>query len=174
MAHVRYATRGSKDKILEEAHPHVIGGTVEHRDNHILIWDCDMAAVHNGQVDRVFFEDSAPLHLYSSCRHRSLALPLPQARRTQFPQGSAWSLYLGHRRQARARRDRNPRSHWNQTRSARLEGRQVRDGLGGHRLPQKRRRIRRGLGAGSDLLSHARRELPQGSCGIDQPRLLLF
>ena len=72
MAHVRYATRGSKDKILEEAHPHVIGGTIEHRDNHILIWDCDMAAVHNGQIDRVFFQDLAPLHLYSSCDTEAL------------------------------------------------------------------------------------------------------
>ena len=72
MAHVRYATRGSKDKILEEAHPHVIGGTVEHRDNHILIWDCDVAAVHNGQVDRAFFQDTAPLHLYSSCDTETL------------------------------------------------------------------------------------------------------
>ena len=72
MAHVRYATRGSKDKILEEAHPHVIGGTIENRDNHILIWDCDMAAVHNGQVDPVFFQDSAPEHLYSSCDTEAL------------------------------------------------------------------------------------------------------
>ena len=29
MAHVRYATRGRKDKILEDAHPHVIGGRSE-------------------------------------------------------------------------------------------------------------------------------------------------
>ena len=72
MAHVRYATRGSKDKILEEAHPHVIGGRIENRDNHILIWDCDMAAVHNGQVDQVFFKDSAPDHLYSNCDTEAL------------------------------------------------------------------------------------------------------
>ena len=72
MAHVRYATRGSKDMILEEAHPHVIGGTIENRDNHIMIWDCDMAAVHNGQVDTVFLKDSAPEHMYSSCDTEAL------------------------------------------------------------------------------------------------------
>lgn len=49
-AHVRYATRGRKDKILEDAHPHVIGGKVDHRGNHILIRDCDAAIIHNGQV----------------------------------------------------------------------------------------------------------------------------
>jgi amidophosphoribosyltransferase len=72
LAHVRYATRGSKDKILEEAHPHVIGGREENRDNHLLIWDCDMVAVHNGQVDPVFFQDVAPEKLYSSCDTEAL------------------------------------------------------------------------------------------------------
>ncbi|MEE2627911.1 MAG: hypothetical protein VX670_05435 [Candidatus Latescibacterota bacterium] len=72
MAHVRYATRGSKDKILEEAHPHVIGGRIENRDNHILIWDCDMAAVHNGQVDPVFFSEVTPDSMYSSCDTEAL------------------------------------------------------------------------------------------------------
>jgi amidophosphoribosyltransferase len=72
LAHVRYATRGAKDKILEEAHPHVIGGHLENRDNHILIWDCDMAAVHNGQVDSVFFQDSVPENMYSSCDTEAL------------------------------------------------------------------------------------------------------
>lgn len=51
MAHVRYATKGREDKILEDAHPHVIGGRVIHNGNHILIRDCDAAAVHNGQAD---------------------------------------------------------------------------------------------------------------------------
>jgi amidophosphoribosyltransferase len=50
LAHVRYATRGRKDKILQDAHPHVIGGKIEKRDNHILITDCDAVIVHNGQV----------------------------------------------------------------------------------------------------------------------------
>jgi len=57
MAHVRYATRGRKDMILEDAHPHTIGGRREDRGNHILIWDCDLAGVHNGQVDDVHFHD---------------------------------------------------------------------------------------------------------------------
>ncbi|MBI4150370.1 hypothetical protein HY488_03125 [Candidatus Woesearchaeota archaeon] len=56
MGHVRYATRGRKDKILEDAHPHVIGGKIEHRGSHILISDCDMAIVHNGQVDESNFQ----------------------------------------------------------------------------------------------------------------------
>ncbi|MEW6752258.1 MAG: hypothetical protein AB1505_14945 [Candidatus Latescibacterota bacterium] len=72
MAHVRYATRGSKDRILEEAHPHVIGGREEMRGNHILIWDCEMAAVHNGQVDPVFYQDIAPRALRSNCDTEAL------------------------------------------------------------------------------------------------------
>ena len=40
MAHVRYATRGRKDQILLDAHPHTLGGHVESRGNHILIRDC--------------------------------------------------------------------------------------------------------------------------------------
>jgi amidophosphoribosyltransferase len=51
LGHVRYATRGRKDKILEDAHPHVIGGELDDRKSHILITNCDMAIVHNGQVD---------------------------------------------------------------------------------------------------------------------------
>lgn len=55
MAHVRYATRGRKDRILEDAHPHSIGGIVENRGNHILIRNCDMVGVHNGQVNEEYF-----------------------------------------------------------------------------------------------------------------------
>jgi glutamine phosphoribosylpyrophosphate amidotransferase len=51
MLHVRYATKGRKDKILEDAHPHVIGGEVDNRGDHILIYNCEIAGVHNGQVD---------------------------------------------------------------------------------------------------------------------------
>jgi len=50
-AHVRYATKGREDKILEDAHPHVIGGTIENRGDHILIRDCQAVAIHNGQVN---------------------------------------------------------------------------------------------------------------------------
>ncbi len=51
MAHVRYATRGRKDNLLQDAHPHVIGGDVIDNRNHIIIRNCDMAIVHNGQVN---------------------------------------------------------------------------------------------------------------------------
>jgi len=56
MAHVRYATRGRKDRILEDAHPHTIGGKAEDKGNHILILDCEMAAVHNGQINEGYFD----------------------------------------------------------------------------------------------------------------------
>ena len=41
VVHTRYATRGRKDKLLEDAHPHTIGGTMEHRGNHVIILNCD-------------------------------------------------------------------------------------------------------------------------------------
>lgn len=56
MAHVRYATRGRKDKILEDAHPHIIGGNIEDRGSHILITDCEIVGVHNGQVGDNYFD----------------------------------------------------------------------------------------------------------------------
>jgi glutamine phosphoribosylpyrophosphate amidotransferase len=52
--HVRYATRGRKDKILEDAHPHTIGGKTIDYKSHVLVLDCDMAIVHNGQVNDEF------------------------------------------------------------------------------------------------------------------------
>ncbi|HCL29748.1 MAG TPA: hypothetical protein DIC52_15075 [Candidatus Latescibacteria bacterium] len=72
MAHVRYATRGSKEKILDDAHPHVLGGQVEDRGNHILIRDCEMAAVHNGQVDLSHFSDVDLSRSKSSCDTEAL------------------------------------------------------------------------------------------------------
>lgn len=50
MADVRYATRGRKDRILEDAHPHTMAGKVENRGNYILITGREMAGVHNGEV----------------------------------------------------------------------------------------------------------------------------
>lgn len=50
LAHVRYATQGREDKILDDAHPHVIGGTKIYRGDHIIIKNCDAVAIHNGQV----------------------------------------------------------------------------------------------------------------------------
>jgi amidophosphoribosyltransferase len=67
MAHVRYATRGSKEQILDDAHPHVLGGQVEDRGNHILIRECEMAAVHNGQVDLSPFTDLDLSRMTSTC-----------------------------------------------------------------------------------------------------------
>ncbi|MFW6230741.1 MAG: hypothetical protein ACOC32_01825 [Nanoarchaeota archaeon] len=51
LGHVRYATRGRKDRILEDAHPITIGGKEIHRGNHTYILDCDAIAIHNGQID---------------------------------------------------------------------------------------------------------------------------
>ncbi|VVB80113.1 Amidophosphoribosyltransferase [uncultured archaeon] len=50
-AHVRYATKGREDKILEDAHPHFIGGKLDNRGDHIIIRDCEAVAIHNGQVN---------------------------------------------------------------------------------------------------------------------------
>lgn len=49
--HVRYATRGREDNLLEDAHPHVIGGKYYTRGDHIIIRNCDAVAIHNGQVN---------------------------------------------------------------------------------------------------------------------------
>ena len=51
LGHVRYATQGRKDKILEDAHPHVLGGIEDCRGSHVIIRNCEAAIVHNGQVD---------------------------------------------------------------------------------------------------------------------------
>ncbi len=51
LAHVRYATHGREDKVVEDAHPHVIGGKIINNGDHIIIKDCDAVIVHNGQVD---------------------------------------------------------------------------------------------------------------------------
>ena len=74
MIHVRYATKGRKDKILEDAHPHTIGGKIENRDDHVLILDCEMAAVHNGQVDSIYFQDIDKSQLKTGCDTDALLL----------------------------------------------------------------------------------------------------
>ena len=51
LAHVRYATQGREDKVVEDAHPHVLGGKTINRGDHIIIKDCDAVIVHNGQID---------------------------------------------------------------------------------------------------------------------------
>ncbi len=72
MAHVRYATQGRKDEILDDAHPHVLGGQVEDRGSHILIRDCQMAAVHNGQIDFEYFDGLDLSQMKSTCDTEAL------------------------------------------------------------------------------------------------------
>lgn len=91
IGHVRYATKGRKTpvEILVDAHPHVIGGTVINHDAHQLILDCDMAMVHNGQVDvssleqivrerlRTGCDTEALLHYYAEVGERELVRTVP-------------------------------------------------------------------------------------------------
>jgi len=56
IGHVRYATRGQKEHVLDEGHPHVIGGTRVDCGTHIYMYDADAAIVHNGQVDMTLLE----------------------------------------------------------------------------------------------------------------------
>jgi amidophosphoribosyltransferase len=72
MAHVRYATRGRKDQILEDAHPHVIGGNEEYRGNHILIRGCEMVGIHNGQVNDEYLGDVDRRNLKTGCDTEAL------------------------------------------------------------------------------------------------------
>jgi amidophosphoribosyltransferase len=72
MAHVRYATRGRKDKILEDAHPHVIGGKEENRGNHILIGNCEVVGVHNGQVNEEYLGEVDKDKLRTGCDTEAL------------------------------------------------------------------------------------------------------
>lgn len=72
MAHVRYATKGRKDRLLQDAHPHVIGGEIECRGDHIIIRNCEMAAVHNGQVDMRYFEGMDLKDLKTGCDTEAL------------------------------------------------------------------------------------------------------
>ncbi len=72
MAHVRYATRGRKDQILEDAHPHFIGGEVENRGNHILVRDCEVVGVHNGQVNEEYLSGLDKRVLKTGCDTEAL------------------------------------------------------------------------------------------------------
>lgn len=51
VAHNRYATKGREDRVLDDSHPHAIGGRIITSGNHILIRNCEAIAVHNGQAD---------------------------------------------------------------------------------------------------------------------------
>jgi amidophosphoribosyltransferase len=72
LGHVRYATRGRKDRILEDAHPHVIGGRVERRGDHVFVLDCDAAIVINGQTDDSYFEGMNLDPIVSDCDSEKL------------------------------------------------------------------------------------------------------
>jgi amidophosphoribosyltransferase len=72
LGHVRYATRGRKDKILEDAHPHVIGGETHHRGDHVMILDCDAVIVHNGQVNEEYLRDVDRSRLTTGCDSEAL------------------------------------------------------------------------------------------------------
>ena len=54
LAHVRYATQGSKRHLLQDAHPHVIGGEQHHYHSHDIIRGCEAVAIHNGHVEERF------------------------------------------------------------------------------------------------------------------------
>ena len=74
--HVRYATRGGKEggveALLSEAHPQVLGGRAEYRNNHVLIRNCEAAMVHNGQVDNSFLCDVPRDMLKTTCDTEAL------------------------------------------------------------------------------------------------------
>lgn len=72
MGHVRYATRGRKDKILKDAHPHTIGGKAINRGSHIIILDCDIAGIHNGQIDASCFSEIDKSALTTDCDTEAL------------------------------------------------------------------------------------------------------
>ena len=67
MAHVRYTTKGSKELPLDDAHPHVLGGTISHRGSHVIITDCEMAAIHNGQIKASYLTGVEPSMLRTGC-----------------------------------------------------------------------------------------------------------
>ncbi len=74
LGHVRYATQGRKDKILEDAHPHVIGGVKDNRMSHVIIRDCDAAIVHNGQVSLDLLKEVDLSKMESGCDSEALLL----------------------------------------------------------------------------------------------------
>jgi amidophosphoribosyltransferase len=76
LGHVRYTTRGNKDAPLEarlaEAHPHVIGGTENYYDSHVIIRDCDAVMVHNGHVDGAHLSGVDNSQLKTACDTEAL------------------------------------------------------------------------------------------------------
>ncbi|MBI2045606.1 hypothetical protein HYT23_06110 [Candidatus Pacearchaeota archaeon] len=72
LVHTRYATKGRKDKLLDDAHPHVVGGKAEFRGDHVIFLDCDAAIVHNGQVSESYFRDLDKEYLKTDCDSEAL------------------------------------------------------------------------------------------------------
>jgi glutamine phosphoribosylpyrophosphate amidotransferase len=72
LAHVRYATRGRKDKILDDAHPHAIGGYIENRGDHVMILDCKVVGVHNGQIEDEYLSGVDKSKLITGCDTEAL------------------------------------------------------------------------------------------------------
>jgi len=69
-AHNRYATRGRKDLVLYDAHPHIIAGPdtiVEDHGIFMTMENVDGAIVHNGQVDEVFLSGIDESLLTTDC-----------------------------------------------------------------------------------------------------------
>lgn len=73
-AHVRYATQGRKerDQILEDAHPHVIGGETIREGRYTFIGNCDVVGVHNGQIDKTYLEEVDRKKLHTGCDTEAL------------------------------------------------------------------------------------------------------
>ncbi len=57
LGHVRYATSGRKERILQDAHPHTIGGKILDRGSHIIVENPHIVGIHNGQVVASHFSD---------------------------------------------------------------------------------------------------------------------
>jgi len=72
IGHVRYATKGRKDKILQDAHPHAIGGKIIDYGNHILILDCDAVIAHNGQIAEKYLKSIDKSLLKTDCDTEAL------------------------------------------------------------------------------------------------------
>ncbi len=71
-AHVRYATKGRKDRLLQDAHPHTIGGDRIDRGNHIITRRAKKSIIHNGQIDPHFLKKVNKSLLKSDCDSEAL------------------------------------------------------------------------------------------------------
>jgi len=72
IGHVRYATRGRKENLLQDAHPHTMGGRVINNGTHIIILDCDMVIAHNGQIPEEYLASIDKSKLKTDCDTESL------------------------------------------------------------------------------------------------------